>query len=103
MNKKITIPNVDTEKLKEQIKLLYELLGNRGVNAEAIALSEVLEMLSFREEIEPVTNTKCPDCGSTDLEGGHVEITQDGAKQECQCNECGTDWEDLYTITNQNR
>jgi hypothetical protein len=50
--KTITIKNVDTEKLKEQIAHLYDLLGNRGVNAQAIALSEVLEMLSFREETE---------------------------------------------------
>jgi transposase-like protein len=47
------------------------------------------------------TNTKCPVCGSYDIEGGSVEVTPGYAVQEVSCNVCCSTWDDEYMFTGQ--
>lgn len=41
----------------------------------------------------------CPFCGSTDIEGGGVDIDVGGASQAIFCNECEAEWTDHYTLS----
>ena len=41
----------------------------------------------------------CYMCGSTNIEGGSVEIDSGMAKQSEWCNHCEHEWEDNYTLT----
>jgi len=38
----------------------------------------------------------CPNCGSHDIEGEAVDITQDGARQDCSCSDCESEWVCYY-------
>ena len=41
----------------------------------------------------------CPFCGSHDLEGSSVDITEGVAHQEVHCVNCDAAWCDIYTLT----
>lgn len=41
-------------------------------------------------------NSKCPRCGSEELEGGAIEIVGRAAGQECSCLKCGAQWSEVY-------
>ena len=41
----------------------------------------------------------CPVCGSENLEGQRIEITRDGAAHDIMCQDCGSSWVDLYTLS----
>lgn len=43
--------------------------------------------------------TKCPHCGSEDLDGKGVDIDSGTASQEVMCTDCGEGWVDIYTLT----
>ena len=40
---------------------------------------------------------KCPQCGSWDFEGKSPVFNGPKVSQNCRCNECGFDWDDVYT------
>jgi len=42
---------------------------------------------------------KCPQCGSTNIDGEGVEIGEGTATQECGCNNCAAEWYDRYALT----
>ena len=42
--------------------------------------------------------TACPNCLSTDIVGGHVEVDHGGAWQEISCSACGLEWDDAYQL-----
>lgn len=42
---------------------------------------------------------KCPFCGSHELTSGAVEVDEGGASQSVTCDDCDSEWEDLYTLT----
>lgn len=41
---------------------------------------------------------RCPSCGSSDVEGGFVNIDGGTASQAVCCGECGAGWSDTYTL-----
>lgn len=43
--------------------------------------------------------TCCPFCGSTDINGGQVEIDAGTACQPVDCSECEKEWTDTYSLT----
>ena len=42
---------------------------------------------------------KCLNCGSGNIEGDSVQVDAGGASQEVTCKECGSEWTDLYSLT----
>lgn len=46
-----------------------------------------------------VNNVVCPVCGSVDVSGGFVEVLDDTAWQSVDCDDCGSSWDDVYTLT----
>jgi uncharacterized protein (DUF983 family) len=40
--------------------------------------------------------SRCPFCGESQLEGGFVEVTTDGASQPITCLSCGRTWHDVH-------
>jgi transposase-like protein len=40
----------------------------------------------------------CPYCGSSDIDGGFVEVDGKFAFQSCSCNACESEWTDRYVI-----
>ena len=47
---------------------------------------------------EPKNNSRCPNCGSEDVEGGAVDICENAATQPCSCLECDATWVDTYVF-----
>lgn len=47
-------------------------------------------------------DTRCPFCGSSNLEGHGAEIDGSGASQDISCNSCGEEWTDLYQLVGVN-
>jgi len=43
--------------------------------------------------------TRCPFCGSLDIEGQEVNIDAGQAWQDVYCNHCRKEWQDTYTLT----
>lgn len=42
----------------------------------------------------------CPNCGSENVDFGDVEFTSnETCYQDCDCNECGCSWNEVYTFT----
>jgi len=41
----------------------------------------------------------CPECHNSDISGGSVEVQANTAFQEVACNNCGAEWNDLYTLS----
>jgi hypothetical protein len=44
-------------------------------------------------------NDTCIECGSTEIEGSVIDITDNGAEQEMYCNTCEADYIDVYTFS----
>lgn len=42
---------------------------------------------------------RCPRCGSSDINAGFVEITDDAAIKEVLCQDCDLNWTDGYTLS----
>lgn len=42
--------------------------------------------------------TRCPVCRSENIEGGSVEVDAGAATQEVYCVDCGSEWEDVYSL-----
>lgn len=42
---------------------------------------------------------RCPNCGSSDIEGSNVDIIEGGAFQSISCTVCYARWTDCYTLT----
>jgi len=42
---------------------------------------------------------KCPYCKSEDIEGKHMDVDGNLAWQPVVCNNCDTEWRDIYTLT----
>lgn len=43
-------------------------------------------------------SSKCPYCGSSDIEGGEVDCQGDNHYQDIQCNACDRTWTDTYSL-----
>ncbi len=41
----------------------------------------------------------CPACGSTAVAGGHIVAEYTSAWAEVECENCGSTWRDVYTMT----
>ena len=41
----------------------------------------------------------CLYCGSTNLDGGSIDIDAGLAWQPVYCNDCGSEWQDVYVLT----
>ena len=48
-----------------------------------------------------VDNVSCPVCGSVEVTGGFVEVLDDTAWQTVDCDDCGSSWEDVFTLSGQ--
>jgi hypothetical protein len=42
--------------------------------------------------------TRCPFCGSDEIEGSSVEVDGGSAWQEVACNNCDSQWQDVYLL-----
>ncbi len=42
---------------------------------------------------------QCPHCNSKEIQGGCIYFDTGSAWQEVTCNDCGKEWQDLYTLT----
>lgn len=40
----------------------------------------------------------CLNCGSENIEGGHVDVDAGGATQDISCIDCNATWTDLYKL-----
>lgn len=54
----------------------------------------------FEPERQP-DNSRCPECDSSMLTGGFVEIAGKEAVQTCTCGDCGASWNDVFTFSGQ--
>ena len=41
----------------------------------------------------------CPFCGSTAVAGGHIVAQHTNAWAEVECEDCGAQWRDVYSMT----
>lgn len=55
-------------------------------------------MLTDPEYVE-IKGSRCPFCGSEDIEGAHMEVEEGGATQEVSCLKCHMAWLDCYALT----
>lgn len=51
------------------------------------------------EKYEASGCQRCPKCGSTDVEGGRVQVDSDSAWQDVMCLECGFEVRDVYNFS----
>lgn len=51
-----------------------------------------------REKYIAQGGTRCPYCGSEDLDGKGVQIDRGTATQEVMCTDCGNGWTDIYVL-----
>ena len=56
-----------------------------------------MTVLTEKEYVE-VKGTKCPACGSIELEGRSINIEGGSARQGMCCLDCGAFWEDVYKL-----
>ena len=42
--------------------------------------------------------SKCPECNSDQIEGGHMEIDGPTAWQSITCLDCNATWDDIYQL-----
>lgn len=56
-------------------------------------------MFLNNEEYIAHGGTRCPFCGSLDIEGQEVNIDAGQAWQDVLCNRCHKEWQDTYTLT----
>lgn len=52
-----------------------------------------------QKEAYNADQSKCPFCGSEDINGGHMEVDGGSTWQEVDCNKCGESWQDVYTYS----
>ncbi len=52
-----------------------------------------------RESVRAHSDSCCWYCGSSDIEGGNVDIDNRRAYQSVQCNACSSSWTDEYTLS----
>lgn len=45
-----------------------------------------------------IDNEKCPNCGSTDIQGEQFTVDGQQAHQPCSCNECYASWTDTFVM-----
>ena len=57
-----------------------------------------MPIITPKEYIEFGSNI-CPSCGSSDIEGGLVEVDSGGAWQDVSCPTCEATWTDTYALT----
>jgi len=50
-------------------------------------------------EYVAIRGIRCPNCGSSEISGGPVEVTAGGASQPIICGGCGADWYDEYELS----
>lgn len=43
--------------------------------------------------------TRCPFCGSLEIEGTEINIDAGTAWQDMGCSRCGSEWQDTYVLT----
>ena len=43
---------------------------------------------------------ECPKCGSMDIGGDSIEVDGNCCWQTVSCSKCGTNWHDVYTLSN---
>ncbi len=55
-------------------------------------------MFLTSQEYTQEGGTRCPHCGSLEIEGHEVNIDAGHARQEMSCNRCGQGWQDFYTL-----
>jgi hypothetical protein len=86
---------------------------NRAVSSIEIAIAQLTKVRDALESIGKDSQyqlasdyilhgfSQCPNkaCGGVDIEGGFVDIEGNYAKQDVSCADCGTVWEDTYTLT----
>lgn len=42
--------------------------------------------------------SKCPNCGSDDINGDRIEPEDNMAYRNCDCNDCGAKWTEILKI-----
>lgn len=57
------------------------------------------EQKSIQEEYLENGGTRCPVCGSDHLSGEQFEAEPGSASQLIICNDCGSSWSDVYTLS----
>lgn len=56
-----------------------------------------------RKKYVAQSGINCPECGSSNIEGGHIEVDAGGAHQEIICKACGISYTDLYRLVDVER
>ncbi len=42
---------------------------------------------------------RCPVCKSADISAGQIEVDGPSAWSDVKCEQCGSQWQDVYTLT----
>ena len=89
-------------------KMLDSMLEAKDKKAK----KKIAEEIDYDEDMEPADKgdeyiedeadiylgEECPNCGSRDIEGGPIDVEGTGAVQEMKCLDCGSSWEDVYSL-----
>jgi formate dehydrogenase maturation protein FdhE len=59
-------------------------------------------MTMTNEEYLGNGGNKCPFCGGGSIDGGTFQSDNTEAWRYCSCDDCGSEWEDLYKMTGYN-
>ena len=52
-----------------------------------------------KEYVDSPSSCINKDCGSTDIEGGPIQIDDNTAWQKITCNMCQLEWDDIYILS----
>ena len=101
---KITMTNRNLYKTEQYIKQLcstINVLSPGKVRADDF-LKPLREEMHGEDLIQPLTDNKCPCCGSEELEGHSFDAEGNNlVGQKMHCNACASEWYDQYTMTTQ--
>jgi hypothetical protein len=58
-------------------------------------------ILTFQRKAQYLADggSKCPFCGSDEIEGGHMEVDGTTTWQEVTCLKCDESWQDIYQLS----
>lgn len=78
--------------MQDEVKLT--IIKNKGDKN----MKSVLTAKAEKEYIKHGSGT-CPFCKGDDVEGGFIEVLDNQAFQSMVCNDCRTEWDDVYTLS----
>ena len=94
---------IDLDRLDDGQREVLEdadTVGHYGPEAEAVVTTVGVSLLPLVAGLgAAVDSVSCPVCGSAEVTGGFVEVLDNAAWQSVDCDDCGSSWEDVYTLS----